>query len=190
MSRTSLRWLAIGLVLLFAVPAAAQNKTAQQLHALATNNKQDCIQHWRGVGWPRYAAPARERNATTVCHFRFVLSHNNTARSPDWVIERLDNQTLVSGGPDRPGQTFVPDLKLPERARASDDDYKKNHFGFARGHMAPAEDFNNDIDEMKASFILSNAVPQIDHGFNGSVWRSLEQAVRDTVLARRERNEL
>jgi DNA/RNA endonuclease G (NUC1) len=179
--------LALALLLgLVAAPATAA-ETFEQMHAAATNNAQDCAQHFRGIGLPRYAA---NRDAIIVCHKRFLLSHNNKTRSPDWVIERLDNSTLKRDGFPRPVKGFVQDKHVPERARANDDDYEGNAYGFTRGHMAPSEDFNNDREEMKASFILSNAVPQVGSAFNSSIWGQLEGEVRSAVLRGQEFREL
>ena len=165
-----------GLALLAAAAAA---ETFQDMHNAATNNPQDCAKHWDGISRPLYAA---QRDVTLVCHKRFAVLHNNKTRSPVWVIERLDNRTLKRDGFPRPRKGFVQDKHVPERGQAIDDDYEDNTYGFTRGHMAPSEDFNNNVEEMKASFILSNAVPQIGSTFNSSIWGQLEDEVRAAVL--------
>ncbi|MDX2154841.1 MAG: DNA/RNA non-specific endonuclease, partial [Bryobacteraceae bacterium] len=63
-------------------------------------------------------------------------------------------------------------LALPA---ALDSDYR--HSGFSRGHLAPAADFAWSPDALRATFLLSNAVPQIQ-SVNAGVWSRLEAAVR------------
>jgi endonuclease G len=146
------------------------------------NKPATCEVLWKAIGLPTYSA---RRNATLVCHGRFVLSHNNAARSPDWVIEVLQKAKLTNTE-SRPDKSFVQETLVPPLARAKDEDYQNTRAKFARGHMAPSEDFNNSEDDMKSSFVLSNAVPQVGARFNGSVWKRLEEEVRSAALRRGE----
>jgi DNA/RNA endonuclease G (NUC1) len=52
--------------------------------------------------------------------------------------------------------------------------------------MAPANDFTRSVAAMKATFVLTNAVPQ-KHGGNGGKWAQLEKAVHDLAAAARLR---
>jgi endonuclease G len=65
---------------------------------------------------------------------------------------------------------------LPRGERAENADYGAS--GYDNGHMAPANDFTRSVEAMKATFILTNAVPQ-KHGVNGGKWAQLEGAVHD-----------
>ena len=47
--------------------------------------------------------------------------------------------------------------------------------GYDKGHMAPANDFTRSIEAMRATFVLTNSVPQ-KHGVNGGLWAQLEAA--------------
>ena len=60
---------------------------------------------------------------------------------------------------------------------AVDDEYKNS--GFARGHNAASADFKKNADWMIDTFVLSNAIPQVQHGFNGGTWKELEEHVQD-----------
>jgi DNA/RNA endonuclease G (NUC1) len=149
------------------------------------NNPTFCSSLWQAIGLPKYQDSDRDLTSTTVCHTRYVLSHTDPAKIPAWVIERLTAEQ-VSGSNSRPAIAFQPDVLLPKNARATDDDYKSNPFGYDRGHQAPSEDFNQNEDLMKETFLFSNIVPQEGKGFNQSVWKRLEELVRKLVVDRKE----
>jgi hypothetical protein len=72
--------------------------------------------------------------------------------------------------------------ELPRRSLATarragrEADYADS--GFDKGHMAPANYFMRSVAAIKATFVLTNAVPQ-KHGVNGGKWAQLEKAVHD-----------
>jgi DNA/RNA endonuclease G (NUC1) len=109
-----------------------------------------------------------------ICHDRFCVLHNGKTKTSVYVIEALDRD-LVTGDNGRPKVGFKPDPSAPTDRRANDDDYK--HSSLARGHLAASNDFRCDDQLMKNTFVLSNAVPQVQNGFNGSYWRYLEDRV-------------
>ena len=173
--------LVVALAVMLSLPRAAAETDAEW--APNEQNKPDfCSDVWQGMGLPRYA-PGIHADATLVCHKRFVLSHNNGNRTPDWVGEHLRRANLTSAF-DRPRQSFAEEPRVRPSARAQDRDYPEDQVGLARGHMAPSEDFNNVEDDMKASFVLSNAVPQVSDRFNSSIWRRLEDEVRKAAIKR------
>ena len=148
------------------------------------NDKTTCKALWRSVGLPRYPdTPARD--VTLVCRMRYVLSHDNTARTADWVLERL-KKAQVSGKNKRPKQSFLQDRFVPPHGRGKNGDYTNTQADFARGHLAPSEDFNQKIAWMTESFVYSNAVPQVAAKFNGAIWGSFEEEVRKAARARGE----
>jgi len=147
------------------------------------NDPQTCSELWQAIGLPEYTRND-ERDTTIVCHTKYVLSHNNAAKGPDWVLEHLTAEQ-ISNPNNRPKLKFQPDPSLPESGRAVDDDYKKSG-GFDRGHQAPSADFSANVDWMKESFFLSNIVPQVGAGFNRDIWATLEGHVRDLARARGE----
>lgn len=147
------------------------------------NDPDHCKTVWEGIGLPRYAKDD-ERDTTIVCHTKFVLSHNNAALGPDWVIERL-TADMVNGSNTRPKNEQFKREKLVPRG-AINDDYKNINRLFDRGHQAPSDDFNQNLEWMEESFVLSNAVPQVGTGFNQDIWVTLESHVRDIAHARGE----
>ena len=163
----------------FAAGAAAQTDNAE---LKPENDPNSCSDLWKGIGLPDYA---REIDDTViVCHSRYVLSHNNANKQPDWVIEHLTREQ-ISGTNKRPKMKFQPDPSIPdESARALDKDYANSKFD--RGHQAPSDDFKANRDWMVESFFLSNIVPQVGVGFNRGIWKQLEDHVRDVVRSRGE----
>ena len=166
--------LAAAAALCFASAAAAQNAHDNAGFTPGPqNDPETCRDLWQAVGLPEYSRPD-ERDTTIVCHTRYVLSHNNDALGPDWVLEHLTAEQ-ISGSNTRPKMKFQHETLVPKGA--VDADYTNS--GFDRGHQAPSGDFNANVDWMKESFFLSNIVPQVGIGFNRDIWAKLENHVRD-----------
>jgi endonuclease G len=102
----------------------------------------------------------------------FVLCHSSDRKVPLWVGYELtpEHVTRIASRHNR----FRRDAQLHSLG-AADADYR--HSGFSRGHMAPAADFAWSDDAMRATFLLSNAVPQ-NQRVNAGVWAQLERVVR------------
>jgi endonuclease G len=177
MLRTSM--LALLVVLCLASTTRAQNPDAGFTPG-PHNNPETCGDLWRGIGLPDYARE-QERDTVVVCHSRYVLSHNNDDKTPDWVFEHLTPEQ-ISGTNTRPKIKFKPDPFVAPDKRAVDDDYKNSKFD--RGHQAPSGDFTANREWMVESFFLSNIVPQVGVGFNQGIWKKLEDHVRDLVSER------
>jgi endonuclease G len=105
----------------------------------------------------------------------FVVCHDPNLKVPLWVGYALTREELSGSGVNRKGIDFHADPDLPKGSRAELADYSKS--GYDKGHMAPAADFKRTRDAIKATFTLSNAVPQ-RHGVNAGAWGHLEDAVR------------
>jgi endonuclease G, mitochondrial len=181
MRRFSLFVAAAALLAAGAATAAAQ--TANSGFTPGPNNDPaTCHDLWEGVGLPQYSR-TDEHDTTFVCHTKYVLSHNDDAKTPDWVLEHL-TVAQITGTNARPKMKFQHDPFLPPDARAVDADYTRS--GFDRGHQAPSDDFKANVDWMKESFFLSNIVPQVGVGFNRDIWATLENHVRDVVRSRGE----
>jgi DNA/RNA endonuclease G (NUC1) len=145
------------------------------------NNFNTCKKLWEPIGTPAYASD--DIDATPVCHEAYVLSHNNVNKTPDWVLERL-NKSQFAGGQDRPKTKFQPEEFVCKAARALDNQYTNSTMD--RGHQAPSADFSSNLELMKESFTLSNAVPQQGVGFNRHIWKEFEDLVRKLANDRGE----
>jgi endonuclease G len=145
------------------------------------NNFNTCRKLWEPIGTPKYASD--DVDFTPVCHEAYVLSHNNVNKTPDWVLERL-NKAQFAGGQDRPKTKFQPEEFVCKAARAVDSQYTNSSMD--RGHQAPSADFSSNLELMKESFTLSNAVPQQGVGFNRHIWKEFEDLVRKLAKDRGE----
>lgn len=170
-------------ILIAGMTAAASAGWAKSKAACNPNDKvtANCSAIWKGVGLPAYAGAAAGK--TAVCHDRYVTSNDSASKTPDWVVELLTKAKLTNKF-SRPPVDFSPDPCVPDIGSPDPDDYAKTADKFAKGHMAPSEDFNNSIVNMRDTFYFSNAVPQIGTKFNGSVWKTLETEVRNATVAR------
>ena len=54
---------------------------------------------------------------------------------------------------------------------------------YSRGHLLPDGDRSNDATMQEQTYYATNLVPQVQNGFNGGIWKSLEVAVRDAIPA-------
>jgi endonuclease G len=99
----------------------------------------------------------------------FFTCHSPAHKVPFWVAHTLEKRAAASARPSR----FRQDRGLASPS-AADRDYRFS--GFHRGHLAPAADFSSP-DAVRATFLLSNAVPQ-KPSVNTGAWRRLENAVR------------
>lgn len=120
----------------------------------------------------------------TVCHDQFCTEFDGERKTPVWVAERL-TPNIVTGDNPRPRLGWKHDPKLLDDVpKVKDGDYK--HSGLARGHMAASADFKCSVTWMKQTFIFSNAVPQVQNGFNGGAWRWLEDHIQKLAKKRSE----
>ncbi len=142
-----------------------------------------CSAIWKEIGLPAYSGPAT--NKTAVCHDRYVLSHDNASKTPDFVVELLTKAKLTNKFP-RPSVDFSNDPCIPPDGQPDPGDYAKTPEHFEIGHLAPSEDFNNSSVNMRDTFVFSNAVPQAGDTFNAAIWRSLELQVRKAAIARKK----
>lgn len=149
-----------------------------------TPGAENCSAIWSEFGVPDSRNDDPGGSHTAVCHGRFLVMHNNATRTPDWVIERLDAATVEAKFKRPASESFRPDPCVSTETTALDVWY--SHSGFARGHLAASADFASDEAWMKGTFVLSNVAPQVQNGFNNSVWSSLEKRVRDIAETRGE----
>jgi endonuclease G len=104
----------------------------------------------------------------------FYTCHSPAHKVPFWVAHIVEQRDAAAPRPSR----FRRDRGLASPS-AADRDYRFS--GFHRGHLAPAADFASP-DAVRATFLLSNAVPQTP-SVNAGPWRRLENAVRRAARA-------
>ncbi len=107
----------------------------------------------------------------------YALSYNNTKGTPNWVSWRVVKEDL--GGASREGLVFQPDDDLPPGfKKVVTGEYAGQ--GFDRGHMCPAGDRTSDMDALKATFVMTNVVPQSPAN-NRKGWEQFESYCRSEV---------
>ena len=131
----------------------------------------DCPQHFP-QGIAPAVAPAPHQRA--LCYDAFAVLHQGDTRTPLFVAERINRQSIEAAKGEQRTNKFFADARLPRSERAELSDYKGS--GYARGHMAPAGNMPN-ATAMAQSFSLANMVPQ-DQRQNSGPWSKIEQDTR------------
>jgi len=116
-----------------------------------------------------------EANRSEVIeHQHYLLGYNEKHEQADWVTYTLTKESLRIPNVPR-ADRFKEDPLIRSRS-AKHSDYTRS--GYSRGHLVPAGDMAFDTEAMQETFYMSNMSPQIS-GFNGGVWKELEESVRD-----------
>ena len=113
---------------------------------------------------------------------QYTVSYSNSRGIPNWVSWHLDDSWM--GSAER-SSYFSRNKELPtEWAPVTTNDYKNS--GFDRGHNCPSADRTSSEDDNKATFLMTNIVPQAPR-HNQRAWKKLEAYSRDLA---EEGNEL
>lgn len=131
----------------------------------------ECPEHFPGGIAPAIAKAPQLRE---LCYDAFAVLHYGQTRTPLFVAERLNHQSIAAAKGEQRTNQFFADARLPRSERAELSDYKGS--GYARGHMAPAGNMPN-ATAMAQSFSLANMVPQ-DQRQNSGPWSKIEQDTR------------
>ncbi|THJ34570.1 DNA/RNA non-specific endonuclease [Lampropedia aestuarii] len=116
-----------------------------------------------------------------LCFDAFAILYNADTKTPVYVVERLNRNSLTAAKAISRSDRFYPEARLPSSARALLEDYRGS--GFSRGHMAPAADMPSNA-AMAQSFSLANMVPQ-NQSHNSGPWSKIEQDTRQYVMRAR-----
>jgi endonuclease G len=112
---------------------------------------------------------------------QYALSYDNRSGVPNWVSWHLNKDDL---GDVARNKSFYTDTTLPDSwYRVTSNDYKNG--GYDRGHMCPSADRTNTVDNNKATFIMTNIVPQ-SAANNQKAWAQFENYLRDLVKSGKE----
>ena len=154
------------------VPHAPSSPSGQGLSATRFQN---CPSFFAGGVAPRVPSAPKLRE---LCYDAFAILHNGSTRTPVFVAERLNRQTVLNAQGEQRTDRFFADARLPRGERSELEDYKGS--GFARGHMAPAADMPTP-EAMAQSFSLANMVPQ-NSAHNSGPWAKIEKDTRSYAL--------
>ncbi|MDB5745098.1 MAG: non-specific endonuclease [Polaromonas sp.] len=108
-----------------------------------------------------------------LCYEAFAVLHSGETRTPVFVAEKLNRQSILDADEKRSDKFFA-DARLPQGERAELSDYKGS--GYTKGHMAPAANMPTPT-AMDQSFSLANMVPQVAR-HNSGPWAKIENDTR------------
>lgn len=115
---------------------------------------------------------------------QYALSYNHKRNVANWVSWNL-NASHFGSAPRTAGK-FISDESLPAAFyRVTHEDYSGS--GFDRGHMVRSEERTRSPADNRATFLLTNILPQ-RHELNAGPWLRLEEYCQK--LAKREGKEL
>lgn len=134
-----------------------------------------CRQFFAGGMAPRAPKVPLQRE---LCYDAFAVLHSGQTRTPVFVAERLNRQSIQDAQGEQRTDKFFADARLPHAERAELSDYKGS--GYSRGHMAPAGDMPTPT-AMAQSFSLANMVPQ-NSKQNSGPWAKIEKDTRQYAL--------
>ncbi len=147
------------------------------LPAFAAQDFSEC-RHFFSNAQPPVLDTPQKPQARALCFSAFAILHSGQSRTPVYVAERLNKQTLIAAKETKRTNRFFADARLPRAERAELDDFKGS--GYDRGHMAPAADMGSP-EGMAQSFSLANMVPQAPIN-NRKAWANIEKATRKYVM--------
>lgn len=104
----------------------------------------------------------------------YSFEYDCTQKSSRWVAFTFNTST-PDNNVGRAGD-FSDDPSIPSQYRTHDGDYTGS--GYSRGHLAASSDRQYSVAANKQTFYMSNMNPQIQNGFNGGIWASLEGKVQ------------
>lgn len=118
------------------MPSGAVSTTG--LEAVATTARfAACPQFFAGGVAPTIAVHPRA-HLQALCYEHFAVLHDGDSKTPLYVAERLNRQSLRAAEQQSRMSRFQAERLLPSNERAEPGDYVGS--GFVQGHMAPAAD--------------------------------------------------
>ncbi len=126
----------------------------------------------------RYGIPTAD---LVLFNRQYIVGYSYLFRQPRWAMQIIDDSTMQMTGDFDRLDNFREDLRIPEKFRATLNDYKGS--GFDRGHLINSADRKASRIVNSETFLLSNMCPQ-KASFNRDIWFELEHAIR--ILAEKE----
>jgi endonuclease G, mitochondrial len=126
----------------------------------------------------RTGSPETHTPGISICRTGYELLYRPEYKTAYYSAEHIEAHE-VQGHIDR-ANDFQPDPLIPDNFEAKLSDYARS--GYARGHLSPAGDFQENDQTNRESFYLSNMVPQTQKCNNSGVWSQIERVVRDWTV--------
>ncbi|MCQ2147931.1 MAG: DNA/RNA non-specific endonuclease, partial [Bacteroidales bacterium] len=89
----------------------------------------------------------------------------------------------TSGSATNGSWDYNPNVDRDYQINVASNSYGTNYNAgtYSRGHQVPSADRKDDSTKRKQLYYLTNQTPQIQNGFNGTIWSALENGVRALV---------
>lgn len=114
---------------------------------------------------------------------QYVISYDAQRRIPHWVAWKLESKDIGKAvrsnnfETDAELDTYLKQSKGPSAVRP--DEYDGTCFD--RGHQSPSKDRTDSAENNKATFMMSNMIPQTPY-LNRVIWEQLEQFTRNKIV--------
>ncbi len=129
------------------------------------------------LGFPSEVGLGKPKADWLLVKQQFVAAYDTRKKVSAWVAWDLSSTWL---GSTSRSDSFRQDPSLPSSTRqATSSDYTGS--GYSRGHLCPSADRNRTTTDNRATFFLTNVVPQTEEN-NVGPWNDLERDAR--ALAR------
>lgn len=130
-----------------------------------------------------HLAIGKPGGAEEIIREGYAVGYDSRLKIASWVQYRLTAENSDDNSVPR-SDAFDEDTFVHRDGRATLEDYASAAPRYVRGHMAPAEDMRWDESVERECNLLSNMAPQIGSTFNGSIWKTLENRIREWVRDR------
>ena len=111
----------------------------------------------------------------------YSYQYDETTSSCLWAAYPL-TKAYMSGDATSTTWRYNPDIPQDKQIGVTGSSYESMYnANYSRGHLVPAGDRKCSTQMRRETFYVTNQVPQIQNEFNGSIWGSLETALRNLV---------
>lgn len=120
--------------------------------------------------------------STVGTNRNYTYNYNYTYYASMWVAWPLTS-SHTSGSGSTSKWYYNPNIQENKQVNITTYAYEKmyNAGTYARGHQCPNADRKSDDTMNKQTYYSTNQTPQIQNGFNGGIWSSLENATRNLL---------
>ena len=139
-------------------------------------------------GNEEYVLTARDGSARN-----YTFNYDKDMYTSLWVAYPLYTSTTT--GNNSAGWKFCPDIPQDEQIDVTGSSYQVNYGStttagydsgkefYARGHQIPNADRKSTATMNSQTYYVINSTPQIQNGFNGGIWNTLEGDIRKQIPA-------
>lgn len=141
---------------------------------------------WRALELPAPRYDGYYPNAERICIrangiINYTFYYDFDTYTSMWVAYTLEAQHM--GDFERPSRwEYNPQLSTSDQVNLRSHSYSDT---YSRGHLIPNASRDGDPLMQEQTFYVTNSVPQVQNGFNGGIWYSLERALQGVAMEER-----